>query len=243
MWTQIPRSGMLLFNSPATGARNLWVASLDHLTDARQITFLSGGPVTHAALSPDGTQVAYVSTQEGNGQIWVATADGSGSRQLTHVSTTAVWPFWSPDGKWIAFQSNENGHRSISKVSRSGGDPIRVVENGVRGDWSPDGSQIVYDLNNNIIEIADAVSGKVIRSISAPTTVVSPVWSPDGKQISVTARDAVWIINPANSGIRLAVQFPSDFQPQFRAAWTSDGTSLIVDRQQRSYRIVLLENF
>ena len=29
MWTQVPRAGMLLFNSPATGIRNLWIMPLD----------------------------------------------------------------------------------------------------------------------------------------------------------------------------------------------------------------------
>src|SRR5262245_15419097 len=71
--------------------------------EPRQITFLPRARISHSALSPDGSRVAYVSTQSGNGQIWVSNADGSGARQLTNNTSTNFWPFWSPDGRSIAF--------------------------------------------------------------------------------------------------------------------------------------------
>src|SRR5436309_7362682 len=103
MWTQVPQAGMLLLNSPATGIRNLWITPLVGAVSPRQITFLPSANVSHAALSPDGARVAYVSVESGNGQIWVANTDGSGARRLTHNTATNFWPFWSPDGQWVAF--------------------------------------------------------------------------------------------------------------------------------------------
>jgi tricorn protease len=46
MWTQVPRAGMLLFNSPATGIRNLWIMPLAGAGAPRQITFLPNANIS-----------------------------------------------------------------------------------------------------------------------------------------------------------------------------------------------------
>src|ERR1051326_788070 len=50
MWMQIPRTGMLLFNSPATGIRNLWIMPLNSAREPRQITFFPKATTSHSAL-------------------------------------------------------------------------------------------------------------------------------------------------------------------------------------------------
>ena len=146
MWTQVPRAGMLLFNSPATGIRNLWIMPLVGAGAPRQITFLPRASISHAALSPDGARVAYVSIESGNGQIWVANSDGSSARQLTNNMATNFWPFWSPDGQTVAFTSMRPGPADIWKVSASGGTAVQLTHSdGFRGDWSPEGGRIAYD--------------------------------------------------------------------------------------------------
>jgi serine/threonine protein kinase/Tol biopolymer transport system component len=254
MWTQIPRAGMLLFNSPATGLRNLWIKPLVDTDAPRQITFLPSGNISHAALSPDGARVAYVSVESGNGQIWVANSDGSGVRQLTNNMATNFWPFWSPDGQWVAFTSMRPGPADIWKVSASGGTPVQMTHSGgFRGDWSPDGSHIAYDIqvlqgsvregdNEVALEIAEASTGMVLRKVSG-AGLTSPVWSPDGKRLSATSGNSVWMIDPGTGERRLAVEFPKNFVALFRAAWAPDGKSVIVNRRERLSHIVLLENF
>jgi len=254
MWTQVPQAGMLLFNSPATGIRNLWITPLVGAVSPRQITFLPSANVSHAALSPDGARVAYVSVESGNGQIWVANTDGSGARRLTHNTATNFWPFWSPDGQWVAFASLPPAPAEIWRVAASGGAPIQVTHGGgFRGDWSPDGARIAYDsqlLQGSVRErgdqatlgIAEASTGKILWKASQGN-LGSPVWSPDGKRLSATAGNSVWIINPETGDRRLAIQFPQNFVILFRAAWTQDGKSVIVNRRERVSHIVLLENF
>jgi serine/threonine protein kinase/Tol biopolymer transport system component len=256
MWTQVPRAGVLLFNSPATGIRNLWTMPLAAAGAPRQVTFFPAANVTHAALSADGSRVAYVSGESGNGQIWISNSDSSGARQLTHNDATNFWPFWSPDGEWVAFGSQQPGAAVVEiwKVPASGGLPAQVTHGGgFRGDWSPDGGRIVYDkevlqgsvrenASNATMEIADAATGKALQKV-AESNLGSPVWSPDGKRISATQGNAVWIIDPETGEGRKAIQFAPDFIPLFRAAWTQDGKSVIVNRRQRASHIVLLENF
>jgi TolB protein len=246
---------MLLFNSPATGIRNLWIMPLVGAGVPRQITFLPRASISHAALSPDGARVAYVSIESGNGQIWVANSDGSGPRQLTNNMATNFWPFWSADGQTVAFTSMQPGPADIWKVSASGGRAVQLTHSGgFRGDWSPDGGRIAYDTlllqggprdrenRTTTLEIAEAATGKVLRKLSAGG-LESPVWSPDGKRLSATSGNSVWMIDPETGERRLAVEFPKNFVAVFRAAWTPDGKSVIVNLQERTTHIVLLENF
>jgi len=55
--------------------------------------------------SPDGRQIAFVSTRGGSQQIWVIPAAGGEARQLTSIATGASGVTWSPDGNWLAFVS------------------------------------------------------------------------------------------------------------------------------------------
>ena len=53
------------------------------------------------AWSPDGTQIAFLSGDEGD-QLWVMNADGSATRRLTDGVAFEAFPAWSPDGAQIA---------------------------------------------------------------------------------------------------------------------------------------------
>ena len=69
-----------------------------------------GGP---ASWSPDGQSVAFQSEDDGNEDIYVANADGSGRRNLTRNEAWDFGPTWSPDGRKIAFASNRDGNRDL----------------------------------------------------------------------------------------------------------------------------------
>ena len=66
-----------------------------------------------ARLSPDGRRVAFTSARYGNtSEVWVAGADGSDMRQLTHgPGRDQGAPFWSPDGHQLVFDSFGDDNR------------------------------------------------------------------------------------------------------------------------------------
>ncbi len=102
-------------------------------------------------LSPDGRWTAFVSGRSGNAALWVASADGSNARQVTHDARQYPGsPAWSPDGTVIAFDSVEVAgidSARIWMVDAEGGAPRQLTTGS--GDqavptWSRDGKWIYY---------------------------------------------------------------------------------------------------
>ncbi len=129
----------------------LWVL---HLPDgfARRLGDLT---VSDATWSPDGQSIAY---SKGDG-LFVANADGSGSRKLVTLPGLAtafrlpVMPRWSPDARVLRFTATDNGRSTLWEVSASGRDlhPLFAPGSNPRGAseccgaWTPDGKYFVYN--------------------------------------------------------------------------------------------------
>ena len=100
-------------------------------------------------FSPQGDKIAFESNRSGVEEVWVAAADGSHEIQLTnqfgrHQGT----PRWSPDGRWITFDSQgQDGQWDICVVDAMGGQPRRVTtepSNENMPSWSRDGKWIYF---------------------------------------------------------------------------------------------------
>ncbi len=78
--------------------------------------FLSG-----PAISPDGAKIAF--TYESD--IWMVDRNGGTAHRLTAMAGDETLPKFSPDGKWIAFASNQNGNADIYVMPSEGG---RIVQ-------------------------------------------------------------------------------------------------------------------
>jgi TolB protein len=65
------------------------------------------------AWSPDGKQIAFTSNRDGNYEIYLMNADGSGQRNFTRHKSQDNFAAWSPDGKRIAFISNRAGGHDV----------------------------------------------------------------------------------------------------------------------------------
>src|SRR5437868_1722235 len=74
--------------------------------------------------SPDGTKIAFSSNADGNPEIYVMNADGSGIKQLTDNSAIDWNPSWSPDGKKIAFTSGRDGDFDVYVMDADGSNTI-----------------------------------------------------------------------------------------------------------------------
>ncbi len=115
--------------------------------------------VSGTALSPGGSQVAYVVREpimEGEkseylSHIWLASADGSGGRQFTRGDESTGSPAFSPDGTLLSFTSSRSGKNQIWLMPLEGGEawPLTQVETGVgQYRWAPDGSHIAFTMRD-----------------------------------------------------------------------------------------------
>jgi len=82
---------------------DIWLVSAEG-GDARQIT--RGGSDMRPRWSPDGKRIAFLSSRDGEQQVYWITLDGGDANRLTSLSGGADTELWSPDGKWIAFFSS-----------------------------------------------------------------------------------------------------------------------------------------
>lgn len=106
-------------------------------------------------VSPDGSMILFQSNRSGNWQLWRIARDGSGIARLTSDGFNHRQPAWSPDGKLVAFSSDQglpSGQRAIwvmgapGSVSSAG---PRKLSSGAAQDvhpkWLPDGSGLVFN--------------------------------------------------------------------------------------------------
>lgn len=140
-----------------------FVSSRSPQQPAMQFAIPLTNEVSHLALSPDGSTLAYVSTQENSGLpvLYVQRIGSPDSRALTGTEG-ASYPFWSPDGQYVAFFANGK----LMKAALSGGAP-QVLTNvwaARSGSWS----------KNNVI-IFEPDSGAPIWRINPDGSGIAPV--------------------------------------------------------------------
>ena len=152
--------------------------------------------------SPDGQQIAFVSWQAGNSDIYVVNADGSNLTQLTYNEAGDRDPVWSPDGSRIAYVSLDRKYsfehyHDLRVVNSDGADDVPLI---ARSDdvlespsWSPDGRYIAFEEydggRNPEIAVIDLNSGSS-DTLTFLTKAEHPKWSPDSQRILFQAIDS-----------------------------------------------------
>jgi serine/threonine-protein kinase len=117
--------------------------------------------VRDGSWSPDGKTLVYSrwtpSRQENKIDIWIATFDGVGE-QRPIVATNAVeyGPVISPDGRWVAYVSDESGRDEIYvQPFPEGGERHQIsTDGGLNPVWSPDGGSIYFGSENRILAVS-----------------------------------------------------------------------------------------
>ena len=155
--------------------------------------------------SPDGKRIVFASDRDGHvhakhgwptSEIYVMDADGGNEQKLTNNPADDGFPSWSPDGKWIVFQSNRDWdnprNTEIYVMDADGGNQQRLTENPNEDEspsWSPNGKQIVFSSVreghfNYEIYVMGADGGNQRRLTENLKNDWDPSWSPDVKQIA-----------------------------------------------------------
>lgn len=160
--------------------------------------------VGESTWSPDDKQVAFVTNISGRNNIWVVSAESGWPTQLTVSNQRQANIAWSPKGRWIAYNSDNDGNEQwdLFLVSTGNGQVVNltntpeVSEEGPA--WSPDGEKLAYSVKpkqspNYEIDVIEVLTKKITHITSnSPAQVnnLSPMWSRDGKWIVFTQQNA-----------------------------------------------------
>jgi Tol biopolymer transport system component len=157
----------------------------DNARAAVRITRQTGVAQT-PSLSPDGSEVVYLSDSGGHGNLWVARTDGSSVRQITFERdpTRSVGvPVWSPTSGQIAFIFARGGSAEQWIVNRDG-TGLRKLTQGVWAHWSPDGRWLYITVSRRGRYCIDKVpvdGGSPVEVRCDNATAAAP--SPDGSTL------------------------------------------------------------
>ena len=152
-----------------------------------------GTRISTARLSPNGARAVF----EARGEILTVPAEKGDARNLTN--TTGVMerdPSWSPDGRWIAYFSDESGEYALHLRGQAVLGEVKKISLGTPPSfyysptWSPDSKKIAYTDKRLNLWVVDAAGGAPVKVDKNPdglrNDVMEPNWSPDGKWIAYT---------------------------------------------------------
>ena len=147
------------------------------------------------SISPDGSKIAFESTQSGVREIWVADADGSNAQKVTDFRNPVTGtPRWSPDGKLIAFDSRVGGEANLYVVDPSGGVPHKLSidrRDNSMPSWSKDGAWIYFaDARDSSVWKVPTNGGHAVHIAEGAASVA--IESPDGEYVYFVRDKKLW---------------------------------------------------
>ncbi len=186
------RDGLLYLFDIATGAaRKLNTTIVGEDLSARPYIRNVGNEISGLSLSPSGVRLAV----EARGNIFSLAAKHGDTRNVTNLTgSRARFPNWSPDGKFIAYVSDQTGGYEIYTKPQLGGAETQLTSNtsGTIEDleWSPDSKMIRFSKSDNTIWLLDVSTKKLTRVVKSDYGFSDVEWSPDSKWIAYLSAGA-----------------------------------------------------
>jgi Tol biopolymer transport system component/serine/threonine protein kinase len=241
----MPDHRALLYISSRDGARDVYRVELDKRgSPAGAPQRITTGLGAHTlSLTRDGSLLAY-SSYRVVANIWSVTKPLEGQRPsveatpVTRGAQSVEGLALSPDGRWLAFDSDRNGNHHIFTVPVSGGE-AKQLTSGTADEfmphWSPDAKEIAFhaftpDLARRL-EVVPASGGAATPVTKAPRNQRRPAWSPDGRTLvfdagGTTLSDLFLVERTAAGGWGEGRRLTSGSAPR----WAPDGRRILYIR-------------
>ena len=187
--------GTLHLLDPGSGReRRLDIRTVGDITEVRpRFQKIDPRRIRSAAISPTGARAVFGA----RGEVLTVPAEKGDIRNLTN--TTGVverGPAWSPDGKAIAYLSDESGEYALHIRDQNGlGEPVRIDLGNpptfyYPPVWSPDSKKIAYTDKRLNLWYVDLEKKAPVRvdtdTYASPFYMLNPSWSPDSRWLAYT---------------------------------------------------------
>ncbi len=187
--------GLALFDLKTSQVRPVPVQIAGDLPEVRSRMVNVSSRLSGAHLSPNATRAVF----EARGEIITVPAEKGDPRNITNSPNVMDRsPAWSPDGKSIAFLSDESGEYALHVAPQSGvGDVVKIpmpAPGFYRGtQWSPDSKKIALIDSHMRIWYVDVETRKAVqvakeRYWNPFGDDWEPVWSPDSQWLAYATR-------------------------------------------------------
>jgi Tol biopolymer transport system component len=194
----LPGHPSLLFVSNRDGGRDIYQVHLRRAGgpagDAARLT--TGLNAAEVSISADGRRLAYAAFTE-TSNVWALPIPTSGIASLSQAEAmtrgTQVIELFdvSPDGLWLAFDSDRGGTQQIYRVPLAGGEPEQLTagdEPAFYPSVSPDGREIAFHRfrsGTRQIFLLPAEGGTPTQVTTGSEHYRAAEWSPDGRTLTV----------------------------------------------------------
>jgi Tol biopolymer transport system component len=143
------------------------------------------------SVSPDGRSIGFVSTRDGNQEIYTMSLDGSSQRRITKSSVRESSPHFFPSGE-LLYVTERGGKSKGSRVVRqpSKGNPVVLIQTDepvASVALSRDGERLAYV----VARLADAAKGRVEFNLFLQPTAAG------SKPVAVPLRPGEQVLNPS----------------------------------------------
>lgn len=142
-----PGGEMIVFTVQDGADQGLHIRNPDGVNKFRR----TDGPDSGAVWSPDSRFIAFLSTRDGNPEIYVTAPEEGEAKRITESESPEYDVSWSPDGRRLVFVTERDGNAEIYVVEigddGSSANLRRLTYNDVRDDqpvWSPNGRMIAF---------------------------------------------------------------------------------------------------
>jgi tricorn protease len=185
--------GIYLFDLKGGKSKRVDIHIAGDLPATRPHYVKAADKIQNAAISPTGARAVF----EARGEILTAPAEKGDIRNLTRTTGAAERdPAWSPDGKWIAYFSDESGEYALHLIDQSGLGAVKKINLGNPPSffydprWSPDSKKVAYTDKRMNLWYVDVEKGAPVKVDTErwedPSSSMDPRWSPDSKWLTYT---------------------------------------------------------